>query len=395
MSLFKLNNVIQNYGWGSQDAMTRLFGIANPGNKPQAEIWMGAHPGGCSRISESGLLLSDVIARDPVGVLGHYTCERFGGLPYLFKVLAADKPLSVQVHPGRDKAKQGYSRENRTGISLNSENRNYKDDNHKPELVYALTFYKAMNGFRPIEDIVSLFEEARITTLQKEIMALKDMPGKKSLQTFFTRVMNLEGEEKGQAISELHQASNSQAQTLKAREAFALVREFEVEYAGDIGLFSPLLLNIVELEPGEAMFLHAETLHAYVKGTGLELMANSDNVLRAGLTPKHMDVAELIDNTRFEPTNPDTIKLEAINKENKVGFPIPVDDFDFEVITVDGQLERQFVRGPEILFCIEGKVDIQTDSTTLSLQAGESAFVCDSARSYQYQGVGRVARAFN
>ena len=394
-SIFKLDNVIQNYVWGSQDAMGELFGITNSNNEPQAEIWMGAHPIGCSKIADNGMLLSELIAQDPVGVLGDYTVERFGDLPFLFKVLAADKPLSVQVHPKRDNARSGYNKENEQGIELNAPNRNYKDDNHKPELVYALTFYKAMNGFRPIKDIVSLFEQAGIATLKEEINMLRDAPSVKGLKHFFSAVMKMTGGKKDNALTQLKLAIQSKAKTAKAREAFELIAEFSEEYANDIGLFSPLMLNVVELEPGEAMFLHAETPHAYVKGTGLEIMANSDNVLRAGLTPKHMDVAELIANTRFEAIEPDEIKLTPYKMENKIGYPIPVEDFGFEVLSVTYEAKKEFVRGPEILFCIEGDVTLSSQNQALKVKAGESIFVCNSSKVYQYQGNGVLARAFN
>ena len=394
-AIYKLDNVIQNYIWGSQTAINELFGIGNPNNQPQAEIWMGAHPNGCSKIAGSGLLLSELISQDPVGVLGDYTVERFGDLPFLFKVLSADKPLSVQVHPNRRKAIEGYQKENAQGIEFTAGNRNYKDANHKPELVYALTFYKAMNGFRPIGEIVTLFNQAGIDTLRVEIDALADMPSEKGLEAFFSVVMNLSGERKFSALSELHHAINGKAKTRLAREAFMLIAEFHKEYADDIGLLSPLMLNVVELEPGEAMFLHAETPHAYIKGTGLEIMANSDNVLRAGLTPKHMDVAELIDNTQFVSIDPDHIKLIPYQAENKIGYPIPVDDFGFEILKSACIQQPQYVRGAEILFCSEGEVTVQVGADSVSLKAGESVFICSNAKMYHYQGVGTLARAFN
>lgn len=394
-ALLKLDNVIQNYIWGSKTAIGELFGIANPTDQPQAEIWMGAHPNGCSRVAETGMLLSDLIAQDPHGVLGDYTVERFGELPYLFKVLSAEKPLSVQVHPCKAKAIEGFARENAQGIELGAGNRNYKDPNHKPELVYALTFYKAMNGFRPVVDIVSLFNQAGVETLRTEIDALHANPSSEALSAFFTVVMNLSGERKQQAIAELLATVNRAAKTARAREAFELIKEFSQEYADDIGLFSPLLLNVIELEPGEAMFLHAETPHAYVKGTGLEIMANSDNVLRAGLTPKYMDVAELIDNTLFHSIAPDDIKLAPYQSDNKLSYPIPVDDFGFDIMAVSAQTKSQYVRGAEIVMCIDGDVVLQSGDEEVRLIAGESAFICHHAKVYHYQGEGTLARAFN
>ncbi|CAH1563906.1 Mannose-6-phosphate isomerase [Vibrio owensii] len=394
-NLFKLENVIQNYAWGSQSALTELFGIENPTSQPQAELWMGAHPNGCSRLVGSELTLAQLIEQSPTHALGNYTDLRFGQLPFLFKVLAAAKPLSVQVHPKLSKAKIGFEKENRVGLALNDSARNYKDGNHKPELVYALTFYKAMNGFRSVEDIISLFEQAKITVLKQALEQLKASANGQGLKSFFAQVMSLEGEDKSLALKQLNQAISEPCRTLKAREAFELIREFAIEFSDDVGLFSPLMLNIVELEPGEAMFLHAETPHAYVQGVGLELMANSDNVLRAGLTPKHMDLPELMDNTRFEATDLEQIRLSPIVKEHKVGFPIPVEDFNFELITINGEALAEFVRGPEILFCLEGTLQISSTDEMVTLQKGESVFVCSGAKQYQISGNGRIAKAFN
>ncbi|EGR0129920.1 mannose-6-phosphate isomerase, class I [Vibrio vulnificus] len=394
-SIFKLENVIQNYAWGSQTAITELFGIDNPEQVPQAEIWMGTHPNGCSKLAHTGMLLSDFIQSDPANVLGDYTVERFGDLPFLFKVLSAEKPLSIQVHPSREKAIEGYQKENLQGLQLTDSSRNYKDDNHKPELVYALTFYKAMNGFRTIEEIVSLFDQAKVETLRVDLEKLILQPTSTGLKAFFDVVMNLSAERKQRALAELLQAVDQPAKTAKAREAFELIKEFRQDYRDDIGLFSPLLLNIVELEPGEAMFLHAETPHAYVKGTGLEIMANSDNVLRAGLTPKHMDIAELIANTNFISTDRDKLILKPFNIENKTAYPIPVEDFSFEIVNVETTERRQYVRSAEILFCIEGNCAIRHGSDVVTVAAGESVFVCHSTKVYKYFGEGRLARAFN
>ncbi len=394
-NIFKLDNVIQTYAWGSQTSIQQLFGIENETGQPQAEIWMGAHPNGCSKMETTGELLSDIIKKYPVETLGHYTYQRFGDLPYLFKVLAADKPLSVQVHPKLSDAKIGFEKENQKGIELNAFNRNYKDANHKPELVYALTFYRAMNGFRPIAEMVSIFEQANVSVLSEAVAQLKASPTSSSLQAFFTTVMSLTGKDKTDALAQLIEGSDTKAKTKVAREAFDMVVEFSEEFSDDIGLFSPLMLNVIELEPGEAMFLHAATPHAYVQGTGLEIMANSDNVLRAGLTPKHMDIEELISHTEFHSIPFDAIRLNPIKKDNKQNYPIPVDDFGFEIMEVLGAMETQFVRGAEILFCVEGEVTIENEQSTVTIKAGQSVFVCNNSDYYRYSGQGRIARAYN
>jgi mannose-6-phosphate isomerase len=394
-NLFKLNNVIQHYAWGSQTSIPQLFGIENQDGAPQAEIWMGAHPNGCSKIDTTGELLSEMINKHPIETLGEYTYQRFGELPYLFKVLAADKPLSVQVHPKLSDAKLGFEKENQQGIELNAFNRNYKDANHKPELVYALTFYRAMNGFRPITDLISIFEQANLTSLAYDIAALKSNQSSEGLRTFFTIVMNLYGDQKKQALTELRANIATKARTKMAREAFEMVLEFSDDFADDIGLFSPLLLNIIELEPGEAMFLHAATPHAYVQGTGLEIMANSDNVLRAGLTPKFLDIQELIAHTEFHSIPFNEIRLQPIKKDHKNSYPIPVDDFGFEIIEAFETIHTQYVRGAEILFCIEGEITVENADTRLTIKPGESVFVCNSAHQYSYHGKGTLARAYN
>lgn len=395
MSIYKLNNVIQTYDWGSLTSLHEMFNIENPQHSPQAEMWMGAHPNGCSKVDLTGESLLHIIDGNKADVLGHYTASRFGELPFLFKVLAAEIPLSIQVHPSKRKSEIGFERENALGIPLNAENRNYKDPNHKPELVYALTFYKAMNGFRPIADIIALFEEAEISSLSIELNELKTSADNDSLKTFFTAIMSLEGERKDQALNELYAAQTRPAKTSMGREALQYSKEFKQHYLDDIGLFAPLMLNTIELAPGEAMFLLSETPHAYVRGTGLEIMANSDNVLRAGLTAKHIDVPELINNTSFEPIKPKDIRLKPQLKEGKLSYPVPVDDFGFEIVPVANQNIIQFVRSPEILFCIEGKVTISNQQDKINLKAGESVFVSNHSIKYLCEGHGMLARAFN
>ncbi len=393
--LFKLDNVIQNYAWGSQHSIAELFGIPNPDGKPQAEIWMGAHPNGCSKVAASGVLLSELLAQDSNTMLGAYTVARFGELPYLFKVLAAETPLSIQVHPGKHKAEAGFQRENQQGIALDAPNRNYKDANHKPELVYALTFYKAMNGFRPIEQIIALFKEAAITSLTTELAELEAAPNSAGLEQFFRAIMSLKNERKQAALSELYTAYERPAKTAIVREALQYSADFKQHYPDDIGLFAPLMLNTIELAPGEAMFLYAETPHAYVQGTGLEIMASSDNVLRAGLTPKYIDVPELIDNTKFCSIPPEQIKLSAVQKEGRLSYPVPVDDFGFDILPLNHESHSIYLRSAEILFCVEGEATILSNGEQVVLKAGESVFVSHDCGVYRYQGSGTLARAYN
>lgn len=395
MPIYKLTNTIQNYAWGSKTSLNELFGLENSKNLPQAEIWMGAHPNASSKLTYLDMPLGGYISNNGVKALGEYTVNRFGELPFLFKVLAAETPLSIQVHPNKEKAQLGFDRENAQGIAIDAAHRNYKDPNHKPELVYALTSYKAMNGFRPIGDIVTLFKEVGISALSTEIEALSVNRHDDGLKTFFSAIMSLQGEQKQLALSQLYAAYTRSAITRLASEALEYSKRFYQYYADDIGLFSPLMLNTLELSPGEAMFLDAETPHAYVEGTALEIMANSDNVLRAGLTPKHIDVNELIDNTQFKETKPNTLRLLPVRKGNKLLFPVPVDDFSFEIVNSSNIDELHYLRSAEILFCISGSATIVSGENEVTINKGESVFIPCSTGHYKYNGDAKFARAFN
>ncbi|MEZ8952707.1 mannose-6-phosphate isomerase, class I [Vibrio cyclitrophicus] len=393
--IYKLNNVIQSYAWGSQTSMSSLFGFENPNNEPQAELWMGAHPNGCSKLAELDISLADFIQDNRHRVLGDYTANRYGQLPYLFKVLAARTPLSIQVHPNKRNSEIGFERENAQGIALSAGNRNYKDPNHKPELVYAITVYKAMNGFRPIADIIALLDEVNIETLSDDVAALKQAPDSHGLKALFTTVLTLMGDKKHAVLEQLSRHYGRTDLSSNALQALEYSQNFAHQYPGDNGILAPLLLNIVELQPGEAMFLHAETPHAYVEGAALEVMASSDNVLRAGLTPKHIDVDELLANTRFESIAPNDIVLKPIELEGCHHFPVPVDDFKFDVVEVTGAEQKQYVRSAEIVFCIDGEVAVISGPKSIVLKAGDSIFVPNSAGEYQIEGKGRLARAYN
>ncbi|MDG6881739.1 Mannose-6-phosphate isomerase [Phocoenobacter uteri] len=389
--LFKLDNVIQNYSWGSKTSLAKLFDIANPNNQPQAELWMGAHSNGCSKNAETGELLSELINQDIANYLGNQTASCFGELPFLFKVLCAAEPLSIQVHPNKANAELGFSKENKLGIDLKAPNRNYKDPNHKPELVYALTKYKAMNGFRPIEQIIALFEEMNLAPLTDSFSRFKDQPNSEGLKLFFKEIMSLSEAQKQVTLKALFERLKQGSETEQGKQAVKYIHHFAQFYSNDIGLLSPLLFNLVELQPNEAMFLYAETPHAYIEGTGLEIMANSDNVLRAGLTPKYIDVPELIANTKFESILPERIKMQP-NAENE--YPIPVDDFKFAIINVQKQAKNIPLNSAEILFCIEGNICVSSFGKEIMLKKGESVFVGYCLGNYQLTGLGIIARAY-
>ncbi|MEM0549419.1 MULTISPECIES: mannose-6-phosphate isomerase, class I [Aeromonas] len=390
-SFLLMQNPIQGYDWGSHDSLTTLFGIANPEGKPQAELWMGAHPNGCSDVVVAGQTqkLSTLIERAPAAVLGEATLARFGSLPFLFKVLCAEKALSIQVHPSKAQAEAGFAKEEAAGIDIKASNRNYKDPNHKPELVFALTPYQAMNGFRAIPAILALFERVNLPVIAELTAALAASQNGAGLQHFFHQLLVLEGARKEEALAGLLAFASEH----QDEETFALITSLAAQYPGDVGLFSPLLLNVVTLKPGQAMFLDACTPHAYVRGTGLEIMANSDNVLRAGLTPKYIDVAELLDCTRCLAKPDDQILLAPHVEGSVQHFEVPVPDFTFSVYPAG---EHQLTTASaEILFAIDATVILKRGDETLRLEKGQSAFIPAATGSYQLLAEGRVARAGN
>ena len=390
-SFLLMQNPIQGYDWGSHDALTTLFGIPNPAGKPQAELWMGAHPNGCSEVVLAGDVqkLSTLINSAPAAVLGDATQARFGSLPFLFKVLCAEKALSIQVHPSKAQAEAGFAREEAAGIDIKASNRNYKDPNHKPELVFALTPYQAMNGFRAIPAILALFERVKLATIADLVAALAANQNEAGLQHFFHQLLILTGPRKEDALAGLL----AYAAAHQDEETFALVTSLAAQYPGDVGLFSPLLLNVVTLQPGQAMYLDACTPHAYVRGTGLEIMANSDNVLRAGLTPKYIDVAELLDCTRCLAKPDDQILLSPRMEGAVQHYDVPVPDFTFSVYPAGEHALT--TTSAEILFAIDGTVILQQGKQSLRLEKGQSTFIPAATGSYQLLAEGRVARAGN
>ncbi|HBI08906.1 mannose-6-phosphate isomerase [Franconibacter pulveris] len=387
----KLINSVQNYAWGSKTALTDLYGIANPQNQPMAELWMGAHPKSSSKIQDEAgdtRSLRDVIEANKPALLGQHVAERFGELPFLFKVLCADQPLSIQVHPNKQASEEGFARENAAGIPLDAAERNYKDPNHKPELVFALTPFLAMNAFREFSEIVSLLQP--VSGAHTAIAHFLENPNAERLSELFASLLNMQGEEKSRALAVLKAAVASQQ-----GEPWQTITFIEQFYPDDSGLFSPLLLNVVKLNPGEAMFLFAETPHAYLQGVALEVMANSDNVLRAGLTPKYIDIPELVANVKFVGKPAGELLTQPVKQESALDFPIPVADFAFSLHDLSTHETPLAQQSAAILFCVEGEAVLRRGDERLVLKPGESAFVAANESPVAASGVGRLARVYN
>lgn len=389
---YPMTNVIQNYAWGSRSSFAQLFGIANQSGEPQAEIWMGTHPNGCSTVNTQGqeTKLSNLISQNLSLFLSDKIAKRFGELPYLFKVLAAEKALSIQVHPNKHQAERGYQSEEQQGVPLSAGNRNYKDPNHKPELVYALTDYTAMNGFRPISEILAHFHYLDIPELGSLVNDLAGDQTPNGLASFFSGLLSLHGEQKEVALMMLIMKAK-----LSPTPLFNLIIELEEQYPGDVGLFAPLILNVIALKPGQAMYLDAETPHAYIKGTGLEIMANSDNVLRAGLTPKYMDVNELVSCTKFNEKPIDRLLLQPLEQDGVMEYPIPVEDFKFAILS-NSQQRKIKTEGAEILLPLDGAMTLTHQcGETCVIDKGQSVFIPAYADCYTVDCEGRVARAYS
>ncbi|KFC10931.1 mannose-6-phosphate isomerase [Trabulsiella guamensis ATCC 49490] len=387
----KLVNSVQNYAWGSKTALTELYGIANPDNLPMAELWMGAHPKSSSQVEGAdGKLhsLREIIDGDKTGWLGENVAARFGELPFLFKVLCAAQPLSIQVHPNKKASELGFAKENAAGIPLDAAERNYKDPNHKPELVFALTPFLAMNAFREFSEIVSLLQP--VSGAHPAIAHFLQSPNADGLRQLFASLLDMQGDEKARALAVLKAAVNSQQG--EPWQTIRLIAEF---YPDDSGLFSPLLLNVVKLNPGEAMFLFAETPHAYLQGVALEVMANSDNVLRAGLTPKYIDIPELVANVKFVAKPAAELLTQPQKNGPELDFPIPVDDFAFSLHDLSAQEISLSQSSAAILFCVEGEAVLSKGTQRLVLKPGESAIISAAESPVAISGTGRLARVFN
>lgn len=401
MNFFKLDNPIQNYAWGSKTAIQTLFGIENPSQEPQAEIWMGAHPNGCSKVIIDGqsVLLSELINSDQESILSKATTEQFGELPYLFKVLAAGQALSIQVHPSKQEAEVGFALEEVMGIDRSATHRNYRDPNHKPELVYALTPYQAMNGFRAFDDILAHFihmvDAVHMPAVKTLLDAFKGNITSKGLEVFFTGLLSLQGDDKQQSLDALLEYAKQYQQQEVEDDLCGLVLELAQCYLDDIGLFAPFILNVLTLKPGQAMYLDARTPHAYLKGMGLEIMANSDNVLRAGLTPKHIDVDELAKCTLFEEKPVESLLCQPEVDGDQQRYLIPVPDFNFDCFVQADETVVQ-VYSAEILFAIDSEATLShVSGETMTIQKGESVFIPAYVKSFTLSSKGRVARAYN
>ncbi len=375
--LFSLKGKVQNYAWGGTKYIPKLLGLHEDGN-PCAEYWLGAHVNAPSilQTSDGYQPLDDYLKSNLSELLGTEIAQKFGRLPFLFKVLDVKDMLSIQVHPTKKEAEKGFKYENDKGIPLNAPNRNYKDDNHKPEIMVALSEFWLLHGFLPKDKLVQtlksipefvhllpIFEEKGYFGLYKQVMEQSEAASNRILQPLANRIVPL------YKTGKLDK-SNPDYWAAKA------VVDSEDKTTLDKGIYSIYFFNIVKANKGEAVFQDAGIPHAYLEGQNMELMANSDNVLRGGLTPKHVDVPELLKHIAFEETHPN-IMLGAIQEDGiERIYKSPAPDFELsQMIFASGDKYHSKAKTAQILMVIEGEVKISEGDTSLVLSKGQSAFL--------------------
>lgn len=397
--MYRLTTALQNYAWGSPTAIPTLLGV-EPSGGPVAEAWFGAHASAPSRCVREdggdGSPMHEVIGSDPARVLGEDVEARFGAaLPYLLKVIAAETPLSLQVHPHLERARAGFAEEEAAGVPVDAPHRNFRDRNHKPELVYALTRFEALCGFRAPRRAAELLDGLEAPLAKELRTVLAAQPTAAGIEEAFTRLLRPASRPSAEEVAEVAQACATRlADGSPSPRADRTVVTLQAAYPGDPGVVTSLLLNPVTLQPGEALFVPAGGVHAYLKGLGVEVMASSDNVLRAGLTPKHVDVDELLRNVDYVAAPPIRIAPEKFHGATRVYYA-PVDDFELSVTRVaDAQAHPLPGRGPRILLCLEGRMVIASDGDgELQLTRGQAAFAPASDGPLTVRGGGTLVQA--
>ena len=384
--MHRLEGAVRSYAWGSRTAIATLCGREVPSAHPEAELWLGAHPADPARVADlgDGVSLLELLDADPTGHLGEPSIERFGPrLPFLLKLLAAEEPLSLQAHPSAEQAAEGYAREEARGVPADSPVRNYRDPNHKPELVVALTRFEALAGFRDAKRTVDLLEALAVPELDPYVGLLAGQPDSDGLRALFTTWITLPQA----SLSALMPRVLDGCVTYLATDGDG-PREFVTEvrtalqlaeiYPGDAGVLASLLLNRITLEPGQGLYLPAGNLHAYLHGMGVEIMANSDNVLRGGLTPKHVDVPELLRVLDFGAPGVPILEAEAAGGHEWC-YRTPAPEFALSRLELrSGDTATLDRCGPQILLCTSGGASVECGGGVVEVAQGASVWLSAS-----------------
>jgi mannose-6-phosphate isomerase len=370
----RLTGVIQPYAWGSLTAIPELLGV-EPTGEPQAELWFGAHP--LAPSSADGEPLDKIVAQDPVGVVGRASVEAFGSrLPFLLKVIAAAQPLSLQAHPSRERAEAGYAREQAAGVPRDAPHRTYRDSWPKPELLCALVETEALCGFCEPRETYQMFEHLGVTSALELVAPLadEDVPGAERLRVVLSRLLRLRPDERS-VILDVAQAAEAARGTDDLADFARTAWELNAYHPGDPGVLAALLMNRITLQPGDALFMPSGNLHGYLRGGGVEIMANSDNVMRGGLTPKYVNVDELLSILDFTPGLRGLIT--PIEESRGVWrYPTPAPEFALWRIEPRGEpLPVPAATTGRILLVTVGEFTAMSPTAKLDLVGGESALL--------------------
>ncbi|MCL2208580.1 MAG: mannose-6-phosphate isomerase, class I [Treponema sp.] len=350
--VIRLKNQIKNYEWGSQDLLPGFMGFENKKRLPYAELWMGTNKGAPSEACDKNIPLREIC----------------GDLPFLFKLLAVEKPLSIQAHPDKKQAEYGFRREEEAMLDLNAPIRNYRDSNHKPEILCALTPFILMAGFKKPEEIIESFDNLTLSIPQlREILSPLYQALKANLFQVFTRILyNLSGLEL-ECITNFIGETRTEGETISSLQ-WELMKKFAVSNPREAAILSPLFLNLFTLQPGQAVFIPAGIMHCYISGFGVELMTNSDNVLRGGLTPKYIDIPELMSILKFEPYKPEIYTPDSLS-DNRYYYRAPCSEFS--LIRMRGGDAEFLERGHTVCIVTEGCLHIDE----MTFKRGESFFI--------------------
>ena len=370
----------KHYAWGSETKIQALTGLPADG-KPLAEIWMGSHPNGMSYIDVEGKMtpVSDFIGENPEKALGKRCLEQFGSLSFLFKVLAADKPLSIQAHPDLETAQAGFEREERNHIPMDHFTRVYKDPNHKREMIYAISTFYALKGFRKVEEIKANFKKF-FPFSGNAFVDFRYSGDEDFYKKFFTRLLSMDQTLRKAMLRELEATAPGMGEV----EQF-IFRKLLYDFPEDRCVFSPLFLNCIRLNPGECMSIDEGQLHSYVDGLCFEVMSSSDNTIRGGLTEKFIDVLELFNIMKF--VHGSRVCVEPVEKGLEKLYCPGWNEFCFSSIVTGGKAYA----GPEehsleILFIYSGTGKIANSSYGLELKPGTAVLVPAAAGAYTVSG---------
>lgn len=374
--IFKLKGKVQHYAWGGLEFIPHWLGIENKKAEPFAEYWMGAHPSASSTINIDGneKLLNELIKNDPQEFICTKTEKDFGELPYLFKILDVKDMLSIQVHPTKKEAEKGFAEEEKKGVDIKDSKRNYKDKNHKPEVMVALSEFWLLHGFLKEDKLHDVLQSVPEFDGFDEIFSEKDYKG---LYEYVMTMSQHDADNLLRSLVDRELQSKQDNQLTKQDPGWWVSKLYEHDKPKenfDKGIFSIYFFNIVKAEPGEAVFQGAGLPHAYLEGQNVELMANSDNVLRGGLTPKHIDVPELIKHIHFEGIEPNLLKGSGEQNGEKK-YPCPVKDFGISKIELsDKEIHQSQSKSLEIIVVINGELKVEGNNSIIA-KKGEAVAV--------------------